>query len=112
MHTWAKSLAIGLLLASIAACSGETEGPVFLIGKWQGNGDVYVFSPGGGLERLDPTGRSIGTGSWSVRGEELALTIDPTLNAVCGFTVDNVTLSLTPSERCRFGTATLRRIPN
>lgn len=107
-----RALVAAFPLAAMAACSGEADGPVFLIGKWQGNGEVYVLSRGGALERLDAEGKSLGSGVWSVQGDELRLRIDPAVNAVCEFSVDNVTLSLIPSDRCTLASTSLRRIAN
>jgi hypothetical protein len=113
--TMTKSLSwlfVALLLSTLAGCSSGTEEPAFLIGRWQGDDEILVFSPGGVLERFDVQGGATGTGTWRVSGQELSLSIEPDLDAVCAFTLDNIRLGLTPSDRCRLGTETLRRIPN
>jgi hypothetical protein len=109
LFTW---LFVALLLSTLAGCSSSTEEPAFLIGRWQGDDEVLVFAPGGGLERFDLQGNPTGTGTWRVGGRELSLSIEPDLDAVCAFTLDNIRLGLTPSDRCRLGTETLRRVPN
>lgn len=105
-------LPIGLLLTAITACTSDGEGPVFLIGRWQADGEIYVFSSGGKLERLNRDGASTGLGEWSVHGDELSMVIDGSLESVCEFSVDNVRLSVTPSDTCRLAATTLRRVPN